>query len=76
MVTPASSAQHTHTLYEYLQMPLTNTRMKILYSFGKNYIATFPVLTKFTMKYAYIPATSVPTERVFSITGQVTGPPQ
>ncbi|KAF0702725.1 zinc finger BED domain-containing protein 1-like [Aphis craccivora] len=56
---------------QYLEMPHLE-RIKHPLEFWKKYKQTFPELYKINLKYLCVPATSVPSERVFSKTGQIT----
>lgn len=72
-VQSSSSPSTTSTLIirQYLEMPLLDRKKNPLH-FWKRHKNTFPELYKMQLKYLCIPATSVPSERVFSKTGQVT----
>lgn len=56
---------------QYLEMPYLN-RTKILLDFWKQHKNTFTELYTLQLKYLCVPATSVPSERVFSKTGHIT----
>lgn len=68
-ITP--SVMSTLMLRQYLDIPhLERTKNPLEY--WQQYKQTFPEMYKLSLKYLSIPATSVPSERVFSITGQIT----
>ncbi|CAG9833257.1 unnamed protein product [Diabrotica balteata] len=67
--TPTSTV--TVILRQYLEMPHFE-RKKNPMEFWKKYKSTFPELYYLAKKYLSIPATSVPSERVFSKSGQLT----
>jgi len=56
---------------QYLEMPYLNRKQSPL-DFWKKNKNTFPELYMLQMKYLSVPATSVPSERVFSKAGQIT----
>jgi len=56
---------------QYLEMPYLNRKQSPL-DFWKKNKNTFPVLYMLQIKYLSVPATSVPSERVFSKAGQIT----
>lgn len=56
---------------QYLEMPYLN-RTKNPLDFWKQHKNTFPELYSLQLKYLCVSATSVPSERVFSKTGQIT----
>lgn len=56
---------------QYLEMPYLN-RSKNPLDFWKQHKNTFPELYTLQLKYLCVPATSVPSERVFSKSGQIT----
>jgi hypothetical protein len=56
---------------QYLEMPYLNRKQSPL-DFWKKNKNTFPELYMLQMKYLNVPATSVPSERVFSKAGQIT----
>lgn len=61
----------TSIIRQYLEMPHFD-RKKNPMEFWHKYETTFPELHELAMKYLSIPATSVPSERVFSKSGQLT----
>lgn len=65
------STTSTIIIRQYLEMPLLDRKINPLH-FWKQHKNTFPELDKMQLKYLCIPATSVPSERVFSKTGQIT----
>lgn len=64
--TPTSSA--TIQVKQYLEMPLLHRKENPL-DFWKKHSQTFPILCKLALKFLCVPATSVPSERVFSKAG-------
>lgn len=56
---------------QYLELPYLS-RTKCPLEFWSQHKNTFPELYKLQLKYLSVPATSVPSERVFSKTGQLT----
>jgi len=56
---------------QYFEIPPLDRKKNPL-EFWKQYEVTFPELYKMQLKYLSIPATSVPSERDFSKTGQIT----
>lgn len=69
--TATPSVMVTLMMRQYLEMPHLE-RTKNPLEFWKKYKLTFPDLYKISMKYLCVPATAVPSERVFSKTGQIT----
>ena len=58
-------------LRQYLEIPhLERTKSPLI--FWQQYKQTFPEMYKLSIKYLSVPATSVPSERVFSKTEQIT----
>lgn len=68
-ITPATTG--TLILKQYLELPYLQ-RSKNPLEFWKKHKNIFPELYKMQLKYLCIPGTSVPSERVFSKTGQLT----
>ncbi|XP_059095066.1 zinc finger BED domain-containing protein 4-like [Tigriopus californicus] len=58
-------------LNAYFQQPCESRHSNQITWWNKDGRAQFPLLYKLAMKYSIIPATSVPSERVFSVAGQV-----
>lgn len=69
--TATPSVMVTLMMRQYLEMPHLE-RTKHPLEFWKKYKQTFPELYEISLKYLCVPATSVPSERVFSKTGQIT----
>lgn len=70
----ATTNPHTTStliIRQYLEMPLLDRKKNPL-NFWNQHKNTFPELYKMQLKYLCVPATSVPSERVFSKTGQIT----
>lgn len=67
--TPLSSAMVI--IKQYLDLPLI-PRNKNPFDFWETYRTVFPELFELATKYLCVPATSVPSERVFSKAGQIT----
>lgn len=65
------STTATIMIREYLEMPVFDRKEDPL-KFWKNHNCTFKELYKLACKYLSIPATSVPSERIFSLTGLLT----
>nr|XP_023028246.1 zinc finger BED domain-containing protein 1-like [Leptinotarsa decemlineata] len=61
----------TLMIRQYLEMPYYERKSNPM-EFWKTHKSTFPELYKLALKYLSIPVTSVPSERVFSKTGQLT----
>jgi len=70
-ITSNPNATASIMIRQYLEMPPLDRKKNPL-EFWKQYEVTFPELYKMQLKYLSIPATSVPSERVFSKTGQIT----
>lgn len=69
--TATPSVMVTLVMRQYLEMPHLE-RTKNPLEFWKKYKLTILELYKISIKYLCVPATSVPSERVFSKTGQIT----
>ena len=54
----------------YLTIPLSDEHITVL-EWWEKYGCLFPHLSKLAMKYMAIPTSSVPSERVFSLTGHL-----
>ncbi|KAG8234739.1 hypothetical protein J437_LFUL000975 [Ladona fulva] len=67
--TVRSSSFSQEDLRLYIQMPLCNREQDPL-NFWYKYEANMPLVSKMAKKYLCIPATSVPSERLFSKAGQ------
>lgn len=70
-ITSNPNATASIMIRQYLEIPPLDRKKNPL-EFWKQYEVTFPELYKMQLKYLSIPATSVPSERVFSKTGQIT----
>lgn len=71
ITTSGSSSENIITLRQYLELPLLpRTSNPLLY--WKSMKTNNPHLYKLYLKYSCIPATSVPSERIFSKAGQLT----
>jgi len=69
--TPSTGISALLIIRQYLKNPYLNRKQSPL-DFWKKYKNTFPELYKLQMKYFRVPATSVPSECVFSKPGQIT----
>ncbi len=55
----------------FMNLPVTDRHLDTLQWWQSQGKANFPCLFKIAMKYLIIPATSVPSERVFSAAGEI-----